>query len=315
METEMLRFNYDYATCVKNSERSSWRVDEVMPADTRLDFSRPFLPEALVPNSALDFLSSEERLMLNQISGNAYLNLFAFVEEYILVTVVQHAQAEMFGDRDAIRALVRFADEEVKHQRLFERYRAAFDRDFASPAEVLESAAEVAQVILSKSPIAVMLITLHIELMTQHHYTECVKDDRELDPLFASILKHHWLEESQHAKIDALELAKLVAMATPTAIDKAFDDYLDILGAFDGLLAQQAQMDVRSLGRATGRVTDADGTGFGAEESERIRRTQLQGYRRTFVWYGMTSPMFVDALEQMSPEGAARVTARVPHFS
>ncbi|MGE3668371.1 MAG: hypothetical protein AB7K71_01880, partial [Polyangiaceae bacterium] len=298
-----------------NSERSAWRVDDVMPPDTRLDFSRPFLPEALVPNASLGFLSSVDALMLNQISGNAYLNLFAFVEEYILVTVVQHAQAEMFGDRDAIRALVRFADEEVKHQRLFERYRAAFDRDFATPAEVLESAAEVAQVILSKSPIAVMMITLHIELMTQHHYTECVKDNREMDPLFASILKHHWLEESQHAKIDALELAKLVTLATPDAISKAFDDYLDILSAFDGLLAQQAEMDVRSLGRATGRSKSHEESGFSAEETERIVQSQLQGYRRTFVWYGMTSPMFVGALKDMSPEGAARVEARVAHFA
>lgn len=314
METEMLKFNFDYATCVKNSERASWRVDDVMPVDTRLDFSRPFLPESLVPNASLEFLSEADKLKLNQISGNAYLNLFAFVEEYILVTVVQHAQAEMFGDRDAIRALVRFADEEVKHQRLFERYRAAFDRDFPSPAEVLETAAEVAQVILSKSPIAVMMITLHIEQMTQHHYTECVKDNRDMDRLFASILKHHWLEESQHAKIDALELAKLVAVATPAAISKAFDDYLDILAAFDGLLAQQAEMDVRSLGRATGRGTATE-TGFSAEETERIQRSQLQGYRRTFVWYGMTNPMFVAALREMSPEGAARVEARVAHFS
>lgn len=310
----MLSFNYDYATCVRNSEKSCWIIDEVMPPDTRLDFSRPFLPEKLMPSQGLDFLSTQERLWLNQISGNAYLNLFAFVEEYILVTVVQHAQAEMFGDHDAIRALVRFADEEVKHQRLFQRYRAAFDRDFGAAPEVLESAAEVAQVILSKSPIAVMLITLHIELMTQHHYTECVKDNREMDPLFASILKHHWLEESQHAKIDALELAKLVTTAPPSAIDQAFDDYLEILGAFDGLLAQQAEMDVRSLGRVAAGA-GLSTTGYNAREIDGIQRSQLQGYRRTFVWYGMTSPLFVKALEQMSAQGAARVAARVSHFS
>ncbi|MCA9640541.1 MAG: hypothetical protein KC492_07580, partial [Myxococcales bacterium] len=130
-----------------------------------------------------------------------------------------------------------------------------------------------------------------------------------------SILKHHWLEEAQHAKIDALELAKLVALANPKAIAQAFDDYLDILTAFDGLLAQQAEMDVRSLGRATGRAKSADQSGFSGEETERIVQSQLQGYRRTFVWYGMTSPMFVGALKDMSPEGAARVEARVAHFA
>ena len=47
----MLELTYDYATCVRNSEKISWRVDEVLPPDTRLDFTRPFLPEALSGDS------------------------------------------------------------------------------------------------------------------------------------------------------------------------------------------------------------------------------------------------------------------------
>ena len=43
----MLHLDYDYASCVKHSEKVAWTVDEVMPLDTRLDFTRPFLPEAL----------------------------------------------------------------------------------------------------------------------------------------------------------------------------------------------------------------------------------------------------------------------------
>ena len=50
-------------------------------------------------------------------------HLFGFVEEYILANTVQYANAEMFGDRDAVRALCRFADEEAKHMLLFARYR------------------------------------------------------------------------------------------------------------------------------------------------------------------------------------------------
>ena len=122
------------------------------------------------------------------------------------VAFVQASSAEMFGDHTAIRTLVRFADEELKHQMLFARYRRSFDKGFGVPCEVLSSAAEVAGVILGKHRIAVMLITLHIEWMTQQHYTESVKDDSGVDPLFKKLLKHHWLEEAQHARIDALEL-------------------------------------------------------------------------------------------------------------
>ena len=87
----MLDLPYDYASCVRSSEKVQWRLDEVMPEGTQLDFSRPFLPEKLAPTAHLTFLDEDERRKLNQISAKAYLNLFAFVEEYILATMTQHA--------------------------------------------------------------------------------------------------------------------------------------------------------------------------------------------------------------------------------
>src|SRR5262245_53788938 len=125
----MISTNFDYGSCVRASEKVSWKVDEVFPQAAKLDFARRFLPEAMV-GTGLGFLSAEERLKLNQITGNSYLYLFYFVEEYIIASVVQHANAEMFGDQTALRALLRFADEEVKHQQLFMRFREAFERDF-----------------------------------------------------------------------------------------------------------------------------------------------------------------------------------------
>src|SRR6201999_4533087 len=112
---------------------------------------------------------------------------------YILATVMQHAQAEMFGDHDAVRALVRFAEEEAKHQMLFWRFREAFDRGVGAPCGVLGGAGEVASAILKNGPIAIMIITCHIELMTLDHYTECVRDDGRVDPFFAKLLHAHWL--------------------------------------------------------------------------------------------------------------------------
>lgn len=299
----MLDLSYDYQSCVRNSEQVAWRVDEVMPADARLDFGRPFLPAALSGESELDGLTAEERLQLNHITGHAYLNIFAFVEEYIVVTAVQHAQAEMHGDASAQRALLRFADEEIKHQELFHRFLDAFKRDFEVECEVLGGAVEVAGVIMSKSPLAVMMITLHLEIMTQSHYTESVRKDASIDPLFASLLKHHWLEEAQHARIDALELDKLADMATPAMIDKAFADYLELIDAVDGLLAKQAGMDVESFAKVTGRELDED-------EARRITEGQHQAYQNSLLIMGMTHKLFTDVLAKLSPEGARRVAEK-----
>ncbi|NUP09600.1 MAG: hypothetical protein HOW73_26440 [Polyangiaceae bacterium] len=309
----MLDLTYDYESCVKASERISWKVDDVLPVNAKLDFTRPFLPDQLAGTRGLatlggaPFLDDHARLRLNQIGGNAYLNLFGFVEEYILATMMKHAQAEVFGDPMNLRALLRFTDEELKHQALFNRYRDAFERDFQHRCGVLKNAVEVAGVIMSHSPAAVLLITLHIELMTQQHYVECVKD-APMDPLFQSLLKHHWLEESQHARIDALELDKIARTLSSEKRDLAVDEYLGILDAFDGLLAEQAKLDIESLSTVLGRT-------FNEAEADAIRASQLAAYRKTFIWYGMTNPTFVSTTKKLSPSKAVTVAERALKFA
>lgn len=296
----MLDLGYDYATCVRNSEKVAWKLDEVLPPNTKLDFTHPFLPTALSGDSRISILNDKEKLKLNQITGNSYMNLFGFVEEYIIAQTVDHAQAEMYGDHMAIRALLRFAEEECKHQHLFKRYCAMFAEGFGSECKVLDNAAEVAGVVLSKSPIAVMLVTLHLEIMTQAHYTESIRDNDKIDSLVASILKFHWLEEAQHARIDALELDKLVSAATPELITQGFDQYLELGGAIDGLLEAQSNMDVESLSKATGRT-------FSESERAAIQKAQHAAYRNTFLVSGMVNRQYANILQQISPEGAKRV--------
>ncbi|MRG90390.1 diiron oxygenase [Polyangium spumosum] len=304
----MLQLGYDYASCIRGSEKVSWKIDNVMPSDTKLDFSRAFLPEGLFAIQRIECLSPRERLTLNHISGNAYLNLFAFVEEYITAMAVKHAQAELFGDHDAVRALVRFAEEEAKHQQLFWRYCRAFERDFGHKCHVLEAAAEVAGVILGKSPLAVTTVTLHLELMTQAHYTETVRGNQDLDPLFVSLLRHHWMEESQHARIDALELDKLLEGADEEAIKTCFDDYLELIDAFDGLLAAQAKLDVQTLSGALERT-------FSDAEAGAIVASQHRSYRYTFLVSGMLNKTFLELMTLISPSAAARIKQKAELLS
>ena len=65
-----------------------------------------------------------------------------------------------------------------------------------------------------------------IEWMTQAHYLGSVRDDGDIDPLFKSLLKHHWIEESQHAKLDTLIVDALAEGADEAEIDKAIDEVL-----------------------------------------------------------------------------------------
>jgi hypothetical protein len=273
-----------------------------------LDYSRPFLPSPFSGESRTSVLNKAEGLKLNHITGNSYMNLFAFVEEYIIAQVVGHAHAELFGDHDAIRALLRFSEEELKHRKLFVAYCEAFARDFGSPCRVLEHAATVANVILQNSAAAVLLTTLHLELMTQQHYVDCIKGDKGLDPLFSNLLKHHWLEEAQHAKLDILELSKLAHGMSADQIEAAFDQYLGIVTAFDGLLAQQVELDTESLQIAIGRQ-------LSAQEQAEIGRVQKRSYRRDFIVTGMTNPAFVSTAEQLSPTAAERVRAAATEYA
>lgn len=298
-----LQVSYDYRSCIEGSEKVCWRLDDVFPLGTRLDFARPSLPESLAPTAGHGFLTPVERRTLNQITGHAYVNVFSSVEEVILATMVAHSQRLLTGDPVATRALARFADEEKKHQELFARCKDAFARDFGVACEVLDTAADMARLILAKSPMAVLLLALHIELMTQRHYTESVRDDRGVDLLFARLLKSHWLEEAQHARIDVLELRRLALVATPAQVMQAYDEYLGLLDAFSDLLGRQAEMDARSFVAKTGRaLTPAEGAA--------VRALQHQGYRRTFLWMGMTHPVFVDVATRLDRRAAARVAEK-----
>ena len=69
----------------------------------------------------------------------------------------------------------------------------------------------IAAAILAHDPLGVALTVLHIEWMVQRHYIESIKDDQDLDPQFKSLLKHHWIEEVQHAKLDTLMVKALAA--------------------------------------------------------------------------------------------------------
>src|SRR6185437_6216559 len=56
-----------------------------------------------------------------QIQGRTYANIFGLVERFITAKLLEIGKDHWLGDQMALEALVRFSDEELKHQALFRR--------------------------------------------------------------------------------------------------------------------------------------------------------------------------------------------------
>jgi len=298
---------YTYASALSASEKVQWRVEDLIGGDKRLDFSKPFLPESLARVRDLDFLSPAEQTILNQVRGHEYLRMFGLVEEFILPFVVDHARPQLGGDDHRVRALLDFASEEAKHIHLFRRFAEEFRRGFGSECAVIGPAQDVAKAVLAHDPLSVALAILQIEWMTQRHFQESVRDDQELDPCFKSLLRHHWMEEAQHARLDTLMVEALAATRTPAEIEAAVDGYLEIGAFLDAGLATQVDLNLQAFERAAGRT-------LSPSERERFLEVQRKAVRWTYLGSGMTHPRFVETVQTLGPS-AARVAAAAPAFS
>ena len=299
---------YTYQSVLAASEMIHWRIEDIIGGEKKLDFRKPFMPESLARVEPLTFLNSDEKRILNQIRGNAYLSIFGLVEEFILPFVLDHARPQLSGDDYRVRALLKFAGEEAKHIQLFKRFRQEFEDGFGTDCPVIGPPEAIAAEILKHDPLGVALTTLHIEWMVQSHYVDSVRDNQALDPQFKSLLKHHWVEEVQHAKLDTLMVEALAEGLSEDAIMRGVDEYLAIGGFIDGGLKQQVEFDLDSLERAIGsRLSD--------REKETFRSQQLQANRWTYLGTGMTHERVLETLESLTPKARRKVESISPAFS
>ena len=302
-----MNHGYSYRSALAASEMIHWRIEDIIGGDRKLNFSKPFMPESLARVESLSFLTNEEKKVLNQIRGNTYLCIFGLVEEFILPFILDHARPQLPEDDYRTRALLKFAGDEAKHIHLFKRFRDDFEAGFETPCQVIGPPEAIASAILAHDPLGVTLTILHIEWMVQGHYVESVKDNQQLDPQFKSLLKHHWLEEVQHAKIDTLMVEALAAGRSEEQIMSAVEEYIEIGGFIDGGLQQQVEFDLEAFTRATGRKLNET-------EKEQFRKVQLQANRWTYLGSGMTHPKVLETLGSLTPKARQRVESIAPAF-
>jgi hypothetical protein len=298
--------DFTYQATLASSLRAQWQLDDVLKPDQDLDFSRSFMPESLARTAAVTQLNRDEQRILNHISAHQYLSIFGVVEEFILPFVVDHARPHLSGDDWRIRAVLNFAAEEAKHIQLFKRFHEAFVRGFPVECQMIGPSEAIGAEILRHDPLAVGLVILMIEWMSQQHYLGSIRDDGDLDPLFKSLLKNHWMEEAQHAKLDTLIVDALGEGRSEEQIDKAMDEFFEIGAFLDAGLAEQAGFNIDALEKVIDRKVD-DRAGLLAQ--------QHQAARWTYIGSGMVHERFRETLHSLSRRAEERIAEAAPLFA
>jgi len=284
-----------YARCIQSSKRMRWDIDQDVIQGRRFAAADKFLPDGLSLAEAFTTLSGDEKRFVSQIQGRTYANVFGLVERFINAKVLELSRDHWFGDQIVLEALVRFSDEELKHQALFRRietlvgdvmpdgYRFEFDPD------------AVARIVLGKSTWAVLALTLDIELFSQAHYRESIDPDTELSALFKDVFLYHWKEESQHAILDELEWVRHDSGLTAAERDRAVDEFIELVGAVDGILQAQAKADADYFAARCGRAV-------GEAEARAIEAAFLKAYRWQYIHSGAQHPHFGKVLSGLISE-------------
>jgi hypothetical protein len=284
-----------FAACIAGSKRVRWDTETDVIRGRRFDRADKFLPDGLTLVNRLDFLSPDEKIYFSQVQGRTYANMFGLVERYIGAKVLELSRDHWLGDQVALEALVRFGDEELKHQALFRRVEALTAEVMPPGYSFAWDPNEVAAAVLSKSSWAVLALTLHIELFTQAHYRESIREDAGLSELFKDVFLFHWKEECQHAIMDELEWRRLDAGISDTARDIAVDELIQLVGAVDGIVQGQAAADCNYFARTCGRKL----TGF---ETGMVQKTLLEAYRWQYIFSGARHPHFASTLAKLTTD-------------
>jgi hypothetical protein len=288
-----------YARCVETSKRVRWDIDKDVIRGRRFDLAHKFLPDGLSLADTFTTLSLDEKRFVSQIQGRTYANIFGLVERFINAKVLELSHDHWFGDQVALEALVRFSDEELKHQALFRRIDAMVGEVLPNGYRFDIDPNGVAHAVLGKSTWAVLALTLDIELFTQLHYRESIEPDNGLSELFKDVFLYHWREESQHAILDELEWVRHDAELTAEQRERAVDEFIELVAAVDGILQTQAKTDATYFAGKCGRaVEDA--------EARAIEAAFLKAYRWQYVHSGAQHPHFRKVLSGLITEKHSR---------
>lgn len=284
-----------YAKCIEASKRVRWDIDHDVIRGRSFDLTRKFLPDKLAKIGAFNLANPDERRFVSQIQGRTYANMFGLVERFIGAKIMEVTREQALGDQTVVESLVRFTDEELKHQELFRRLEVMMAADMPKGYTFLPQPNDVANAVLGKCTWAVLALTCHIELFTLVHYRESIDRDPEASELWKDVFLFHMKEESQHAVLDEMEWQREDAKLASRQRDAAVGELIDLVGAVDGILQIQATADAEYFRRVVPRKLDA------AQAGE-LRESMLAAYRWQYIVSGVQNERFTKILGDMLNE-------------
>jgi len=284
-----------YAKCIEVSKRVRWDIDNDVIRGREFDFSQKFLPDGISKVEQLQFLNDDEKRLLSQIQGRTYANMFGFVERFITAKVLETTRDHWLGDQTALEALIRFSDEELKHQELFRRIETMMADGMPEGYKFLPDPDAVAAAVLKNSTWAVLALILEIELFTQEHYKQSIEPEKNLSDLYKDIFLFHWKEETTHAMMDELEWPREDSKLSAEERDHAIDELIAIVADVDGILQNQSAADVDYFTKVCDRS-------FTDDEVQHIKDGVLKAYRWQYIFSGVEHPRFQKLYNDLTTE-------------
>ena len=281
-----------YAKCIEASKRVRWDIDKDVIRGREFDLAKKFLPDRLARMERFTFATADEKRLISQIQGRTYANMFGLVERYIGAKILEVTRGHALGDQVVVESLVRFTDEELKHQELFRRLEVLMASQMPAGYRFMPQPNDVANAVLSKCTWAVLGLTCHIELFTLDHYRQSIDRDAGVSDLWKDVFLFHMKEESQHAVLDEMEWLREDAKVTPAQRDEGVTHLIELVGAVDGLLQMQSAADADYFATVNARKLDK-------AAMETLRDGLLAAYRWQYIVSGVQNERFMAILGGM----------------
>jgi hypothetical protein len=284
-----------YAKCIEVSKRVRWDIDKDVIRGREFDFSQKFLPDGISKIDQFEFLNTDEKRFMSQIQGRTYANMFGFVERFITAKILEITRDHWLGNQISLEALIRFCDEEVKHQDLFRRVEILMAKGMPEGYLFIPDPNAVAEAVLKNSTWAVLALIFEIELFTQEHYKQSIEPDENLSELYKDLFLFHWKEETTHAIMDELEWPREDRKISPEQRDQAVNELIGIVADVDGILQVQSAADVEYFLKICDRT-------FTEIEIAKLKSGVLKAYRWQYIFSGVEHPRFKKLIENLTTE-------------
>jgi hypothetical protein len=181
---------------------------------------------------------------------------------------------------------------------------AEHEEDLGAFRNLIDPVDDIVRSVFTNCPLAVALAMLHIKSMAEKHLAGSLRQQQALEPRFASWLEGH---AKKGPKVDAALVKALARTMSTQEIDRAVDEYLQIIGLLDSSLEQQLMLDVDSFEKLTGETLSPG-------DRDELLAALRQAIRWTYLGSGMTHGGFLGVLDQLSPNARRRVEQLAPAY-